>query len=199
MMRSAATVLLILALAYGCHRQTASPPKPQTTVRTSRGGVLHPATAEPQLSYDELVRRGMNELELKNAMHDRAFQISRAAWNVDQDAGLIRFESPDGILAIAQVQIIGSYNTADGTWLWAWDNPSVNPSLAQLAGSMREYGQQNNLPELTTAKLECDQEHCWTFVAAAAAMTNAQGGYRGMAGETAVFMTFGPVDVSKQK
>jgi len=141
----------------------------------------------------------MEELNIKMEMQENAFQISRAAWNVDQDSGVIRFEGANGIIATAPVQIIGTYNTTDGTWLWAWDNPSVHPALAQHASAWRDYGQQNSLPELTTAKLSCDQEHCWTFVAADATMTSAQGAYRGMAGDTVVFMTFGEVQLSRVK
>src|SRR5262249_39963895 len=159
MMRSAGLAILVFCFVCGCHHQTTEPPKPQTIVRHSRsGGFAQPNASEPQLNYDELVRRGMNDLELKHAMYERTFQISQAAWNVDQDAGLIRFQSPDGNVATAQVQIIGMYNNTEGTWQWAWDNPSVNRPLAALADSMRAYGQQNNLLELTTAKLPCNEE-----------------------------------------
>jgi hypothetical protein len=147
--------------------------------------------------YELLVRRGTNELQTNRAFQESAFKISQAAWDVDQDRGVIRFQSPDGIIAVAPVQILGTYNAADGTWLWAWSNPSIAPALAQQAAGMRVLGQQNSLAELTTATLTCDEAHCWDFIAAATAMNNAQGAYRGMAGDTAVFMTFGAVTLSK--
>ena len=155
------------------------------------------AAATPELSYETYVARGGEELKLRTALQEQTFQISRAAWNVDQDTGLIQFESPTGVVATAPVQIIGTYNTADGTWLWGWANPSVAPKLAQHAEQLRTYGQQHGIAELTTRKLPCDEQHCWTFVAAATAMTNAQGAYRGPAGDTMVFMTFGDVTLNK--
>jgi hypothetical protein len=81
--------------------------------------------------------------------------------------------------------------------MWAWANPSVNRSLARNAEQLRAYGEQHGLVELTTPKLTCDERHCWDFVAASAARTNAQGAYRGPAGDTMVFMTFGDVKMSK--
>jgi hypothetical protein len=195
--RMGIALLLLPLILSACHHgdktsahSTASPRHVQSAA---------PFVSDAPPSYDLLVRRGMEELSIKMEMQENAFQISRAAWNVDQDNGVIRFEGPNGIIATAPVQIIGIYNTAEGTWQWAWDNPSVHPALAEHASAWRDYGQQNSLPELTTSKLTCDQEHCWTFVAADATMTNAQGAYRGIAGDTAVFMTFGEVQLSKAR
>ena len=89
------------------------------------------------------------------------------------------------------VQIIGTFDTNDSTWLWAWDNPSVRASLSHHAAQLREYGETNGVSELTTRKLSATEEQCWEFTALACKLNDAQGGYRGPSGSTLVFMTFG--------
>jgi len=85
-----------------------------------------------------LVEQSMEELRVKTAAHDAGWRLGEADWNVDQDAGTIVFTRRDGITAIGPVQIIGTYNTKDGTWLWGWDHPSVEPALQEHAGRVRE-------------------------------------------------------------
>src|SRR5437899_97535 len=83
--------------------------------------------------FRTLVNQAVEELRLKTAAHDGAWRLGEADWNVDQDAGTIVFTRPGGPTATCPVQIVGTYNTRDGTWLWGWDNPSVAPDLQQHA------------------------------------------------------------------
>ena len=151
------------------------------------------------LPYGTLVARAMESLRMKTGMHDRLFQISKAAWAVDQDTGLITFTSPDGLVATAAAQIIGSYDTADGSWLWAWDNPSVQSKLLTVALTAREYGRKHAIAELTTAELNISEDKCWELAAVACELSGDQGVYRGPAGNTRVFISFGAVKLTKSK
>ena len=134
---------------------------------------------------------------MKTGMHDRLFQISKASWHVDQEAGVITFTSPDGIVATAAAQIVGTYDTADGTWLWGWGNSSVEPKLATNASITREYGEKRGIADLTTRKLSTTEEKCWEFAALTCKLGNDQGVYRGPAGDTMVFIAFGEVKLQK--
>ena len=113
------------------------------------------------------------------------------------DEGIIVFTTPKAIRPTAPVQIIGTYNTEDGTWLWGWDHPSVAAPLAEHAKRLLAYGQEHNIPRLTTRTLNCSEEDCWKLTALACLLCEAQGGYRGPAGTATVFMTFGEVKLSK--
>src|SRR5262249_33019081 len=154
-------------------------------------------TPENLAEYRSLVEQSMEELRLKTAGHDGIWRLSEADWNVDQDAGTIAFTGSDGITATCPVQIIGTYNTQDGTWLWGWDHPSVVPGLQEHARRVKVYGQQHGIERLTTQKLECEEAEAWEFTALACKLCDAQGAYRGPAGSTLVFMTFGTVTLSK--
>jgi len=115
----------------------------------------------------------MEELRLKTAAHDRLWHLSNADWSVDQDTGEIAFSTPNGVVATCPVQIIGTFDTNDSTWLWAWDHPSVRASLRNHAAQVREYGETNGVSELTTRKLSATEEQCWEFTALACKLNDA--------------------------
>ena len=56
---------------------------------------------ELTLPHKTLVARSMEELRIKTGMHDGLFRIGKAAWQLDQDTGLITFTSPSGLVATA--------------------------------------------------------------------------------------------------
>ena len=90
------------------------------------------------LDYRPLVEQSLEELRLKTAAHDRLWHVGDADWSVDQDVGDIIFSARNGVVATCPVQIIGTFDTNDSTWLWAWDHtrrasastvkPTVSPS-----------------------------------------------------------------------
>lgn len=146
--------------------------------------------------YSTLLAQSMEELRLKTEAHDSTWQLSECHWDVDQEIGTIVFTRPDGMTATCPVQIIGTYNTLDNTWLWAWDHPSVAPALQDHAWKVREYGDMHSVDRLTTRKLNCSETEAWELTALACKLSDAQGAYRGPAGTVLVFMTFGTVTLS---
>jgi hypothetical protein len=143
------------------------------------------------------VDRAVAELQTKMTVLDAVAHISGARWDVDQDAGTITFQHKDGMQVLAPVQIIGTYDTKDGTWLWSWDNPSIEEPLRRASAAVMAYGEEHGISCLTTRKISCEESDCWEFTALAAKLDEAQGAYRGPAGRTYVFMTFGNVEMSK--
>ena len=99
--------------------------------------------------------------------------------------------------AEAPVQIIGTYNTEDGTWLWGWDHPSVLPPLADHARQLLNYGKEHGFARLTTRTFACSERTCWELTALAFLLCRANGAYRGPAGPALVFMTFGELKLTR--
>ncbi|MEM7316566.1 MAG: DUF6882 domain-containing protein [Planctomycetota bacterium] len=95
-------------------------------------------------------------------------------------------------------QIIGSFNTKDNSWLWAWDNPSVLDKLKAHALKLKEYGEEHGIERLTDRKWTGTEDDAWEMAALAVKLCDAQGAYRGPAGSTLIFMTFGKVKMSKR-
>ena len=141
--------------------------------------------------FDVLLRGSMDELMLKTQAHQSAWGFgAEEAWQLDQDKGELIFEFP-GRTVIAPVQIIGTYEAQSGTWMWAWANPLIADALKVQASSLREYGEQNGIQRLTTPEWTGQESDCWYMAALACNLANAQGAYRGPAGDTHTFMTFG--------
>ncbi len=81
------------------------------------------------------------------------------------------------------------------SWFWGWDHPSVAPALSAHAQQLYAYGKAQGIARLTTRKLSCTEAEAWELTALACKLCDAQGAYRGPAGTTMVFMTFGQVSL----
>jgi hypothetical protein len=151
-------------------------------------------TSEPDLTF----ARAATDLGTKTALHRQTWGMGEGGqWGVDLDAGIITFTNDRGWRITAPVQVVGTYNTADGTWLWGWDHPSVRPELGRDAETVRAFGEQYGLEVLTTRKVAVDEADGWQFTALACYLAQAQGGYRGPAGPTIIYLTFGGITIRK--
>ena len=149
--------------------------------------------------FRELLERSMEELRAKTRAHTESWGLGSCdRWDLDQQDGRLVFTGPK-LTASAPAQIIGTYSTQTGTFLWGWDHPSVEPALQKDAKNVHDFGEENGIEMLTTQKVECTEDEAWEFTALACHLCAAQGGYRGPAGPALVFMTFGKVTLSKPK
>ncbi len=144
------------------------------------------------------LERALAELEVKTAAHVHLWGLDTADWSVKVSAAEITFTG-ENVQAMAPMQIVGTYNTQDGTWLWGWDHPSVPAPCAQAAGAVREFAGQHRLTALQDRKIQCSEADAWAFTALAAQLTEAQGAYRGPTSTALVFMTFGKVSLSSRE
>jgi len=112
-------------------------------------------------------------------------------YDYDQDAGTLTFSS-DGMVGmvgvLADIHIVGSTSKSGGTWLWAWDNPSILENVKHCLGDVRAYGESHGLEKLTTAKWPGDERDGWEMTAATAFILRAEGAYRAPGGNGALFM-----------
>jgi hypothetical protein len=91
------------------------------------------------------------------------------------------------------VQVVGTYNTSSGTFLWGWDHPSVPEPLRRSAQRVHDYGQAHGIEAFTTRSTTCSESDAWAYAAVAAKLDEAAGAYRGDAGGTRVYMVFAPL------
>jgi len=148
------------------------------------------------MNYRDLIAQSLEELRLKTAARDNVWHLGEADWSVDRENGEIVFSAPNGTIATCPVQIVGTFDTNDLTWLWAWDHPSVQLPLRKHSVRLCQYGEANNIPELTTRQLSATEEQCWKFTALACKLNDSQGGYCGPSGSVLVFMAFGEPKLS---
>ena len=150
---------------------------------------------EPDLTF----ARAEEEMRLKTEFALSTWGLGQGGdWAADLEAGTITFTNDKAWEIVAPVQVIGTRNTEDGTWLWGWDHPSVPEPLGEHARLARAFGQKYGLEAFTTRKLSASEADAWTFTAIACHLAGAQGGYRGPAGSAHVFMTYGTVSIRGQ-
>lgn len=151
---------------------------------------------EPDLS----LYLAWEELKLKQHANTSAWGLGTTdRWDIDLDAGVIKFSNADGFTVVGSVQVIGTYNTLDGTWLWGWDHPSVSPPQARAACLARDFGKDYDLGPYTTRSLDCSEDDAWRFTALALYLSAGAGAYRGPAGSTYIYMTFSEVKIMQAR
>jgi hypothetical protein len=157
--------------------------------------------ARAATTFEELAERSVESLTIKLELH-RWWLENYDEWNLQQDDGtLVVRTSPRGepIEARAPAQIIGSFNRLDGTWLWAWDNPSIAESLKRDARRVKQFGEEKSFTELTTPKVATDLQGALRFAAIASHVCAAQGVFSAAIGETYLYINFGEVKLQKSQ
>lgn len=149
---------------------------------------------EPDVAF----ARAISGLELQTQVNHELWGQGSSEWSVDLDRGVIEFRNDKGWLVTAPVQVIGTYDTRDGTFMWGWDHPSVPAPSAEAATLVRQYGERHHLDLLTTLLVEMSEERAWEVTALADYLSGGNGAYRGPVGTTLVFMTFGTVSITGQ-
>lgn len=154
----------------------------------------------PPPDFLTLQKVSIEELQLKTQGHVEAWGLDRISrWDLDQGTGELAFSFEDGFRATAPAQIIGMYNSEDHTWLWAWDNPSVEDAMKKDALKVRKYGEEHRIERLTKAKWVGTEEDAWAMTALAVKLCGEQGAYRGRTKtRVKVFIAFGPVTMKKR-
>lgn len=111
---------------------------------------------------------------------DKEFQLKKYdRWDASQDTGRLIFSDNGKPKVIALFQIAGSYSTYSGTWKWSWANDTVNGSLKLDALKVKDFGEKNQLLQLTTSMFKCENDYAWTLTSIAGHLTKAKGAYRG--------------------
>jgi hypothetical protein len=145
-----------------------------------------------------IIERSLEGLKLQSEAHQSTWGFGNLdRWEVDLEVGQIRFLSNNGFRAEAAVQVVGTYNTVDSTFLWAWDHPSIPEELSTASQLTREFGEKHVLTDYISRKVDCDEATAWEYAAVTNHLAGMQGVYRGPSGTTHVFFVFGEVTLSK--
>lgn len=142
--------------------------------------------------------KARSNLQVLTEDHHSKWRLGDAErWDVDQEKGIITWTFDDGVIVTAPCQIVGTYNIEAQTYLWAWENSSILDNLKDDAKGVLEFAKENEIDFLQQAQLECDEEAAWDLAALANLLADREGVYRGPAGPTVIFCTFGKVKISK--
>lgn len=113
--------------------------------------------------------------------------VGDLSWNFDLHSGTLSF----GDKHCWQAQVLGTESHVNNTWLWAWANERSNipPQLLDAALTVKKYGEQHGIPELTEPELPLGDEvngHMLAMIASGICEADAY--YRGPYEGGAVFL-----------
>lgn len=166
----------------------------------------HGADAQDDVPIEYEISPAFAQLiENSKAYLTRWSQLNRANWNMgsekqhgmDQDSGILFFLFDDGTEVRCPFQAIGSFDEESRTWAWAWDNPSINPSLVTDAKKTCAYGKKHGIEMLTTPYWLSDLRWSWRMTAVAASGCRAEGAFCAKMGPLNLFLTFRNVEIVK--
>jgi hypothetical protein len=139
--------------------------------------------------YAEFLTDSHAYLTQRQARLDALYGIGgcdRYDW--DQETGQIVFSDSGVARVVADVQFVGSISSRSGTWLWAWDNPTISTGLTRAARRVRRFGEQRRIRRLTEATWPADEVDGWEMTSIAARLTQAEGAYRSPGENGAAFL-----------
>lgn len=160
---------------------------------TGTGGTARNADESP--AFRALIEGSLEGLRLQTEAHRGSWHFGdEEHWDFSQDTGELLFTFPD-LIVQTPAQIIGTFNSAAGEWLWAWANHSIAESLTRDSARVRDYGLEHQIQRLMMRQWPADEHDAWQMAALANRLNDSNGVYRGTAGTTWVFFTFGPVQL----
>ena len=120
---------------------------------------------------------------------------SESRWEVDLKVGQVSFHFEDGTTLLAPIQVVGTYNSRDGTFLWAWGHKALPEHLVAHASLARAWGQDRAMAHYTTAIVTCTPDEVWNFAAVTARLAGREGIYRGRSGSVWLYLTYGTIEM----
>lgn len=131
-------------------------------------------------------------LSLEHQLH-LADVLGEHSWQVNLQTRVFTFDTEHGSIECTDFHFLGTAAPGPGSWLWSWANRSGFPeSVAALAASVRDFGVEHEItelsaPELPFDSLPFDQPESYQVAAvlteAAKAVTGRWTGYQGPAGD----------------
>ena len=154
-------------------------------------GEKNPSPAHTTVHLREWEMQGLSWLQQRTAEDGEAWGIgSEKNWTLDLSAGRLNFSFADGRNMSGQIQVLGTFNKKDGSFLWAWDNPSIPNALRLSAMAIRDWAEANGEQELTQPKIHVDETRIWAWLGFSARESGADGGYRVNSNGTDIYLTY---------
>jgi hypothetical protein len=156
--------------------------------RFARGAAARLTAEEASALIHHAVHAGQS---IQEASDRRWHWMDMARWRFDAQANTLTFSDPRHPTVTADVRLVGSYSTKSGTFQWAWETFDEAAPEAAAVARLRVFGEVRGVLQLTSPKVECDENHGWEMAALAAHLLGAEGLYRAPIAHLRWFMLLG--------
>ena len=141
--------------------------------------------------FEEFRAQTFDSLVQINELCKQEFRIgSWQRWDYELEAGTLTF-SNDGVPRVmATIQAVGSTSNKSGTWMWGWANQSLPAKVTDQLYRLKQFGERENLSQLTEATFTADEELGWEMAAIATRILEGKGVYRCPSKNGFLFLVF---------
>ena len=162
---------------------------------TSDAGPGAPSDPSQPLDLGALLLQGQAHVGESSRAHAERWGLGSAQrWSLDQRQGRIQWSFEDRVVS-APAQILGSWSSTAGSFVWSWDNETILDEMSRTAEEVRAFGARHDVLALTTSPLAVDEEQVRDLVALAFAIGGCTGLYHPFDGRLATYITFGEVTI----
>jgi hypothetical protein len=143
-------------------------------------------------AYNNLCQTALDYLEQQEARVDQEFHLGQFnRMDYEQETGKMIF-SDVGVVprVVADYQIVGSLSGKSNTWLWAWDNPYLLENTVVASRTVRQFGQENKISQLTEPRWQASERDAREMTAIAAWLLKARGAYTFLSDDIRAYTIF---------
>jgi hypothetical protein len=138
--------------------------------------------------WGEWSRQAVAEMDARNKSWISRYELQGAPYRWDLDSAELCFERANDQV-VADLCVVGTASEQSGTFLWAWANDAIPASARKDLERVRSFGEEHDLPLLTTAEWPGGRAKGLEMLAVAGRLQDAGGGFIDRARDILLFFT----------
>lgn len=127
-------------------------------------------------------------MQARNDEWPKRLGVERPAYHWDLQTAKIRFTSGDNVV-VAELCLVGTMRKDEDEFLWGWADPNMPEIATCLSKLVRDFGTTNDLPLLTTPKLDGGHPQALEAVCMAGRVLDAEGVFIDRTNEVGLYFT----------
>ena len=142
--------------------------------------------------YGRFIHSIVHEAIDKNEKVKSEFDLaSHQRWFYDQATQKLTFSNDDRVIVEADFQVVGSFSSSSCTWLWSWENSSIEPMAKREILKVKEFCEQRGIRKGVEGYWPADEYDPWDMTSLALYVLGYQGSYRcSEKGDDGLFVVF---------
>ncbi|MEG1768083.1 MAG: hypothetical protein RR311_06450 [Comamonas sp.] len=147
------------------------------------------STAQQPTDWNAWSREAVETMVAGNAQWQRDFGLEGSPkYHWDLDTATLTLEGALGPV-LATVCLVGTSSDSEGNFLWSWANEAVPRQHAQALEVVHEFGRENQLALLTTARIQGGRPEAMECLCIAGRLQRAMGTFIDKRGDVTLYFT----------